>query len=407
MCSFEVSGEYSQRARFDSEPEARLSEAVTPPSGPPSFLFTAFEPSGDDHASLVIRAILRRRPDARIDAWGGPRMEAAGATMHALTTERAAMGLPGPAKIAEHIRLTREIGAWIRANRPTVHVPTDSPAANFPICEHSKAAGCRVAQFVAPQLWAWAPWRIRKVLRLHDLVLCVLPFEESWFRERGANARFVGHPVYSEPPREAVPNSLPDAPHRLALFPGSRAGEITHNWDLMVRTARALQQRIPGLAVAAAPASPSIHRVITPDLDAHGWAHLTGAADDVAEWAHAALATSGTVTLRLARARCPLAIVYRISPISYWLAGRWIVRSHSATLPNLILGRRVVPEFVPYSGGERPLVRAIEPLLTDDGVRQTQQAALDEVARAFDGMDAGENAAKLLLELCDGGHPSA
>lgn len=371
-------------------------------SDPPGFLFTAFEPSGDDHAALVIRALRERAPGVRIDAWGGRKMEAAGATLHGLTTERAAMGLPGPAKVLEHVRLTREIGAWIREHRPAVHVPTDSPAANFPICEHSRAAGCRVAQFVAPQLWAWAPWRIAKVRRLTDLVMCVLPFEEEWFRARGARARFVGHPVFSEPAETGAGPALPDASMKLALFPGSRAGEIAHNWRLMARTADALQREFQGLEVAVAPASARILESIGADIERRGWHARVGSADAVAAWADVALATSGTVTLRLARAGTPMAIVYRINPASYWLVGRWIVRSHSATLPNLILGRRVIPEFVPYSGGPAPLARALGSMFEDEGARESQRAALREIAGRFGGLHAGREAAGWLLRLAGG-----
>lgn len=162
-------------------------------------LFTAQEPSGDAHAAPVVARLRAAYPDIEPVAWGGPKMAAAGATMLGRTADDGVMGLAGLSKVAEVKRLHDEIVAWARANPVAVHMPVDSPSANYPLCARLKPLGARIVNLVAPQLWAWAPWRIRKVRRLSDVLLCLLPFEEEWFRTRGVTAKYIGHPVLSKP----------------------------------------------------------------------------------------------------------------------------------------------------------------------------------------------------------------
>jgi lipid-A-disaccharide synthase len=109
------------------------------------------------------------------------------------------MGIPGLGKVLEHLKINRAVKRWLQTHPVALHVPVDSPAANFPICKIAKKSGARVVHLVAPQVWAWAEWRVNKLRRLTDLVLCLLPFEEQWFAMRGVKARFVGHPLFDEP----------------------------------------------------------------------------------------------------------------------------------------------------------------------------------------------------------------
>ncbi|MFM8732025.1 MAG: lipid-A-disaccharide synthase, partial [Phycisphaerales bacterium] len=164
----------------------------------PTVLVTAFEPSGDAHAAPLVRALRAQAPDVRVVGWGGPRMREAGCEMAGETARDGAMTLVGLRKIMEVRRTVREIRAWAAANPVDVHVPVDSPAANWHIASwmkrHGRGAdgGSRVVNLVAPQLWAWAPWRNRKWRRTSAAILCLLPFEEAWFRAGGVRAHFVG-----------------------------------------------------------------------------------------------------------------------------------------------------------------------------------------------------------------------
>ncbi|MEM9065150.1 MAG: hypothetical protein AAGB51_06625 [Planctomycetota bacterium] len=369
-------------------------------------LFTAFEPSGDDHASAVIGELRSRHPDLIINAWGGPKMEGSGATIIEQTGGDAVMGLPGLAKIREHRRINKRIAAWIQENGPTVHIPVDSPAANFPICEIAKKADMRVVHLVAPQIWAWGGWRIRKLRRLTDQVLCLLPFEEEWFRARGVRAEFVGHPLFDRPldtetldarvagfagaNEEGVP--------RLAVMPGSRPGEIKANFPLQLESFRELRRRHPNLRGLVAATTPKVEeRLRATANELGGWPDgldiVSGQADAVIRWCDLALVVSGTVTLQIARQRKPMVIFYRSNPVMYTLLARWLLSTEFFTLPNLVAGREVVRELVPHFEGHEPITEAVDELISQPKLAEVQAGHLEQIAQQFAGTNASTAAA--------------
>lgn len=369
-------------------------------------LFTAFEPSGDDHASAVIAELKRRHPDLPVFAWGGPKMAAAGAEVVQLTGADAVMGLPGLQKIMEHRRINRDIAEWISAHPDVrLHVPVDSPAANFPICSVAKKHGLTVIHLVAPQLWAWGPWRIKKLRRLTDLVLCLLPFEEPFFRERGVPARFIGHPLFDEPlPTEDLSVRAADLPAgkpRVALLPGSRPGEIAKNFPLLLGAYNELAKGRPKMQGLVAATTEHVRENLyqqAPSLG--GWPDgldvRVADTDLIAHWADLALVVSGTVTLQLARHGTPMVIVYKSSKAMYNLLGRWIITTEHFTLPNLIAGREVVPEMVPYFDGPEPLVRTAEGLLNSRAAMEAQREQLGSLIARFGGRRASYEAANAI-----------
>ncbi len=378
----------------------------------PVLFFTAFEPSGDDHASAVIRELRRRHPDLAMHAWGGPKMAAAGASIIRDTGDDAVVGLPGLRKINRHLSYNRKIGRWLERHRITVHIPVDSPAANFPICKLTRPTGAKIVHLVAPQIWAWAGWRIRKLRRLTDHVLCLLPFEEQWFRDRGVAATFIGHPVFDEPsdPARLEEGALPEGEPRVALMPGSRPAEVARNWPLLLTAFRRLKARRPGLAgVVAATNEDTADRLREMANDMGGWPGDLGlavrAVDAASRWCDLALAVSGTVTLHIARQRCPMVVVYRLNPVTYNLVARWVIATRDFALPNLIAGSRIVPEFVPYFGGPDRLVEEADRLLGDESALRAQADALDDVASRFDGRIAAVAAADAIESIA--GIPTA
>lgn len=385
-------------------------------------LFTAFEPSGDDHAAAVIAELRRRHPDMPIYAWGGPMMERAGATIIERTGDNAVMGLPGIGKIIEHRRINKRIARWLAGEgrgRVALHVPVDSPAANFPICRiarRRRSGRLKVVHLVAPQIWAWGSWRIRKLRRLTDLVLCLLPFEEAWFLERGVPAKFIGHPLFDHPldlaeiDRRA--SAIPGGTPKVALMPGSRPSEMQNCFPILFDAFRRLKRDFPqttAVVAATRPEAAEQLRAIAAacdSADAQGarpadgdpsWPadlHVVCAdTDAVIRWCDFALVVSGTVTLQIARQRKPMVAVYRPNKLVYHLLGRWLVATELFTLPNLISGRRILPELIPhFSDGEDLAVEVIK-FMRRTGYADDQRAALDAVCRRFDGMEAGPNAA--------------
>ncbi len=375
---------------------------------PRTILFTAFEPSGDDHAAVVIAALLRRRPDLRIFAWGGPRMAAAGATIIEETGHDAVMGIPGLKKIREHMRINARIDRWLAANPIDLHVPVDSPAANFPICRLAKARGIKVVHMVAPQMWAWGEWRVRKLRRLTDLVLCLLPFEEKWFEERGVPIRFIGHPLFDITldldALDRIAADLPRSPRRLALMPGSRPGEIAKNFPILLAAFRDLTKDHPDLVGTIAATTPAVaDRLRAMATQAGGWpanlAVISGQTDAVVRWCIMALVVSGTVTLQIAKQSRPMVVFYKSNPLVYMLLGRWVLTTEFFTLPNLIAGREIVPELVPHFAGYEPVLAAARTLMDSPEKATRQIEELDKVTAQFAGHRAGPESAAAICEV--------
>jgi lipid-A-disaccharide synthase len=376
----------------------------------PGILFTAFEPSGDHIGSALIAELKRREPDRPIYALGGPLMEKAGAEVIEVTTDKAVMLAGAVSQVRRHwLRLGR-LKHWLAENRIEVLVPTDSPAANWSICSliRKQQPDAKIVHLVAPQLWAWAPWRVRKLRRLTDHVMCLLPFEPNWFAERGVSASFVGHPLYDKIPAKKTPPGagLPvTTGPKLALLPGSRESEIKRNWPTMLGAYRRLNASHRGLsAVVAASDKARAHQIelMSPmGVLPRGIQMVTGDADAVLNWADAALVVSGTATLHAAAHGTPMTVFYNLKPYEWHLVGRWFVTTRTMSLPNLIgesmgLGR-VVPELMPHFGDADALTRAAAPLLREGEARQKQHKAFAVIRERFTGHRFEQSAADTLL----------
>lgn len=372
----------------------------------PAVLFTAFEPSGDDHASAVIAELKAHYPKLKVYAWGGRKMEAAGAEIVEFTGDDAVMGMPGLAKIKEHQRINQSIEQWLTDHDIRVHIPVDSPAANFPVCSLTKAAGARVVHLVAPQLWAWAPWRIRKLRRLTDHVMCVLPFEQEWFRARGVEATFVGHPLFD---RSLDTNSLDEqiagwerGQQNIALMPGSRPSEMRKNFPLLLGAYIKLNNEhkdMRGIVAATRIEIEPVLRQIAKDANL-AWPESLqvrhSCTDAVVRWCDLALVVSGTVTLQIAKQHKPMVIVYKLGRVLWTLLGRWLIRTDYITLPNLIAGREICPELVPHFGGSEPIADRAVGLLEDPEAFAEQVRELEAIGRVYDQEKAAVNATRII-----------
>ncbi|MGD9690451.1 MAG: lipid-A-disaccharide synthase [Phycisphaerales bacterium] len=389
------------RAPRSGVPVAPGTRSRSPAPSPPALLFTAFEPSGDDHASPIIAELRRRHPDLPIFAWGGRKMEAAGATIVERTGDDAVMGMPGISKIIEHGRINRRVDEWLDDHRIAVHIPVDSPAANFPICFRTKSRGIKVVHLVAPQMWAWGPWRISKLRRLTDLVLCFLPFEEEWFLTRGVPARFIGHPLFDEPLDYADIDArvraygarLPDGSPRIALMPGSRPAELAKTLSPLLDAFRRVRADFPRTAGVLAVTRPDVAdelRFRAKSLG--GWPEgldtVAGDIDAVVRWCDLAIVKSGTVTLHVARQTKPMITFYRPDWLAYQLVGRWIVSTPYFTLPNLIAGKRIIPELIPHFGDGADLATGVYRILRQPGFADDQRLAMQRMCEKFAGHHA-------------------
>lgn len=385
------------------------------PHQPPGLLFTAFEPSGDQLAAPVIAQLRAARPDLPIHAIGGPRMEAAGATLLEKTGAHAVMLLGAVGHAMEHRRRIKRLAGWLAQHPIVGHIPVDSPAANWAICNlvRSVQPKAKIMHLVTPQIWAWGGWRIRKLRRLTDHVLCILPFEPAWLEARGINATFVGHPLYTDLKstiHDPVTSDMPAGAPRLALLPGSRPSEHKRNWPMMLEIFRALRVKhtqLTGIVAAVDEAGADRIRSLTGGPWPDSLHMRIGAVNEVLRWCDAALVVSGTATLHTAVFEKPMVAVYNVSRLTWHALGRWLVSTRTFTLPNLLAqgpeatGRAgwIVPEFVPHFGDAQPVVEAMEELLTDVTARESQIKALRKIGQPFESLRFAERAAAVIGEL--------
>jgi lipid-A-disaccharide synthase len=340
---------------------------------PPRIFVSAGEPSGDAHAAAVVRALRRRWPAAVIDAFGGPALEAEGATVRFPMERYTVIGFfEVLGKIPAHWRLLRELTRDFRAGRYDLVIPVDYPGFNIRLSEAARRAGVRSLYYIAPQLWAWRPGRARRFAAAVDGVAVILPFEPEFFRRVGIHAEFVGHPLVEQarPDRSAARSALGlGAEDRaVAVFPGSREQEVARLWPLFRETTDRLR------------ASGALTRVLVADtgnheLPASGDATIVrGNPAMVLAAADAALVKSGTTTLEAALADTPMVVSYRVHPVTAAIARR-VMTVQWISLVNLVAGRAVVPEIVQWHATPETLAAALAPLFERSGSAAVAQRA--------------------------------
>lgn len=378
---------------------------------PVTVFLSAAEASGDEHAARLIAALRRRLPDARFVGVAGERMAAEGCEVVADLTSRAAMGSGPLLRVPYYYRLLRRVRSAMRDIRPDVFIPVDSPAWNWHLAAAARKMGVLVTYYIAPQVWAWAPWRVKKLARLSDEVACILPFEEPYLSHRGIQATYVGHPLLETlpPPPEPMPAILDAWAHgtwRVALLPGSRPGEIRQHAKVLAAAAGMIRRRWNRAECVFAvrnEESAALLRSAMGELP-KGAVISVGHTRQTLAGSHFALAVSGTVTLEVAHFGVPMIVVYRTSAvlrILHRLLGRWAVPTPHFSLVNILAGRRIVPEFMPWRGRIRPVLSMLLEVMEEPGylldVRRDLLAMIQSLRTGAPGQ-ASDNAADLIVE---------
>jgi lipid-A-disaccharide synthase len=330
-------------------------------AGPRIFL-SAGEPSGDLHGAAVVRALRAQLPHAALDAFGGPRMAEAGATVLFPMEGFAAFGIVEIiGKVPAHYRLLRRMERAFAQNGYDLVILIDYPGFHLHVAEAAHRAGIPVLYYIAPQLWAWRPQRAKRLAAACDRLAVILPFEEAFFRGVGVEAEYVGHPLLDRgapPARAAARASLGIAAGErvLALFPGSRAGEIRRLWPPLRDAALTLLDRGVATRVLVAATGEATYPGSGRFLLVRGNSSAVLAAAD------AGIVKSGTSTLEAALTDTPMVVPYRVHAVTAFLTRR-LVTVQWASLVNLIAGRAVVPEFLQEALSVARLVEAVAPLL--------------------------------------------
>lgn len=333
--------------------------------------FSAGEPSGDQHAARVIEQLRQRAPGIRCSGFGGPEMERAGLRPLYDLTQLAVMGFGGIVPLLSTFRdLYGAAKSFLATERPDAVILVDFPGFNWWVARAAKAAGVPVYYYCPPQLWAWAPWRIYKMRRLVDAVLAVLPFEADWYRRRGMDVSWVGHPFFDEAAHtplnpEVVGEIRSAGSFALGILPGSRKQEVNGNFPIMLRMMEHLYQRHPGVTFPVACYKSWHHDRCRQLLDAHPAplpvTLFTGQTAEVIEAADCCLMVSGSVSLELLARRTPAVVMYKLS-LGMWCLARMLATCKFITLPNLIADSAVMPEF-PFVRSQGPHIDQLTEVL--------------------------------------------
>jgi lipid-A-disaccharide synthase len=315
--------------------------------------FSVGEPSGDLHGANLIREFRRRGVDCEFVGYGGPRMAAAGCRLHEDLTKLAVMWF---ARVLLNLHrfwgLVSRADRYFRHQRPDAVVLIDYPGFNWWIARRAKKHGIEVFYYGAPQMWAWAGWRVKKMRRLVDHVLCKLPFEETWYRDRGCNATYVGHPYFDQLREEQLDASFIKRQRAkkvplVAILPGSRTQEVHSNFGWLLKAAHKIHRRVPGARFAVAAFKPSQAewvRARIADCRLPIEVHV-GRTGELIRAADCAMAVSGSVSLELLYHTTPTVILYHISRLAFFVQ-RFFRKVRYITLVNLLTAEELYPKRV-------------------------------------------------------------
>ena len=319
------------------------------------FLSTG-EPSGDLHAANLIRSLRKIRPGVEVVGFGGPKMaEAGGKVLYPLVELAVMWFLRVLLNLNKFFKLLDDAEAEFVANRPDAVILIDYPGFHWHLAKRARKHGIPVFYYVPPQIWAWAGWRIAKVKKYVDQVLCSLPFEPGWYHDRGfLNAVHVGHPYFDELAERILDDSfvteLSHGPGPLvAILPGSRTQEVTRNLPDLLKAASKLSETRPDVRFAVA-CLHARHRELAiriyertrlaVDVEFHA-----ARTPELIRAADVAWAVSGSVGLELMVEALPTVVLYKIKRFDLWVAKHFI-KSKYISLVNLLADAEVMPEYL-------------------------------------------------------------
>ena len=379
-------------------------------------LFSAGDASGELHAAALVAELRSRRPDARFFGLGGPEMEKAGVE---LLVEQRELAIGGLVEVL--IDLRRIVSAWgrmtraIRDEKPDLVVLVDSPDFNLPLARRAHRRGIPILYYISPQVWAWRSGRIRKIARRVDRMAVIFPFETEVYAGTGLQVDFVGHPLVDRLSGFAAERTAAECRATLglegegpliALLPGSRRNEVRDTLPLQLAVARAFQRREPEARFVIAVA-PSISRdAIDPILASESLpeglsvAVIERRTYEVLRACDVALTKPGTATVEIALLGTPLVVAARVHPFTAFV-GRRLIRVSTLTMPNLIAGEALVPEFLQEAAQPERIAATLQSLLRGpEG--EAQRSAFAAVRDRLGEGGAALRAADIAMEMLGG-----
>ncbi len=375
-----------------------------------NILMISGEASGDLHGSSLIKALKRIAPSVSVKGMGGRRMREAG--LEGIdSTKLSVVGIVEVfTRFSDILHAFSELKNLLCRESFDCVVLIDYPDFNLRFAKVAKKKGVPVVYYISPQVWAWRRNRIYKIAKLVDKMLVVFPFEEPLYRKVGVDVEYVGHPLVGE----AVCNKtkeearaalgVPAGRTVVAVLPGSRVEEIRRHLDPMVRGVELFQKEAWAPVEVLLPAAEGVERAFLDELlrecplEVRIIRRNTYTALRAAD---AAVVASGTATLETALVGTPMLIVYRVSPLSY-LIGRLLIGVDNIGLPNIVCGKRIVPELIQNEVTPENIARELSGILRDPERRRTMEEGYKEVRGKLRGLSAPERAAAAVCNLVCG-----
>jgi lipid-A-disaccharide synthase len=373
-------------------------------------MLSAGEASGDRLGAGLAQALLERRPELELVGMGGPLMREAGVRLLQDASEVAVVGIFEV--LARLPTIRRAMGRLERALRheaPDLLVPVDFPDFNLRLAARARRVAVPVVYFVSPQVWAWRRGRVRRIRELVSRMLVLFPFEMAFYEEAGVPVTFVGHPLVEalgQPrDRERLRARTGLAPERpvVALMPGSRPGEVGQLLPPMLDAASRIHNERPEVQFLLPLASGIDADRIQDALRQRGQEEILvhrGEFPQILAVCQAGVVASGTASLEAALEGLPIVVVYRVNTLTYWL-GRALVDLEDVALPNLIAGRRVVPELIQRDCKPERISREVLAYLAEPERAGETRAALLALRERLGGPGAIGRAADAVLATLD------
>ena len=366
----------------------------------PAIMIIAGEPSGDLHASRVAARLKSLHPEIELFGMGGDRMEAAGVSLVYHIRDSAVMGIgEALSAIPMFLKKRRRLKRLIRKKRPDAALLVDFAEFNMGLAKYAHRLQIPVVYYIPPKAWAWRGYRAKKIAMSASAVASIFPFETEFYRRAGANVKFVGHPLLDDARSDLSAGEAreqlglaPNAPV-LGLLPGSRRREVEALYPVMLEAANEIRRTLPDCQFIL-PLAPGIPPETLPD--APTVKIIKNATYDAMRACDLILVASGTATLEAACLLTPMIVLYKLSRISWWTARRF-VNLDSSALPNIIAGRRVVPELLQDEVQVSRITAMALDLLQNSEKREAQRKALGNVREQLGDSGAAKRTAELVL----------
>lgn len=340
------------------------------------------------YAAGVVSRLSHACPQASFYGCAGPKLQQLGV---APVIDSASLAVVGLAEVVAHLPRIygefRKLVRYVNAHRPDIALLTDSPDFNLRLARELKRLNVPVHYLVAPQVWAWRQGRVKIIRELVDRLYCLFPFEEQWFRNRGVNATYIGHPLAHSVRTKCsraeffAKHELPESRKTVVLLPGSRVGEVGRHLPIVLGAVRLLRERFELSVVLATPGGFRSEQALgkfREPLDRLAIKVVENETWDCIGHSDLALAASGTVTIEAALLGTPMVTFYRVMPVS-WYAGRPLIKAPFLTMVNLVGGRAIVPELIQNEMTAEKLAGAGASLLGDEAAVSQMRSELSHV----------------------------